>query len=102
MRSVRPGTVAFLSGARSTVRSIDGETIRPWEEIDVSPARSMMSFNSSSVLNLGGGLALVDTTGLGPTSAKKRLCCSGTIRRRRTGGPLEMCAHWRSPRPDEL
>lgn len=70
VRSVRPGTVAFLSGARSTVRSIDGETIRPWEEIDVSPARSMMSFNSSSVLNLGDGVRLVAIYGVGPDNQR--------------------------------
>jgi BNR repeat protein len=66
VRSVRPGTVAYLSGARSTVRSMDGETIRPWTEIDVSPGRSMMTFNSSSVLNLGGGVRLVAIYGVGP------------------------------------
>lgn len=66
VRAVRPGTVAYLSGARSTVRSMAGETIRPWTEIDVSPARSMMTFNSSSVLNLGGGVRLVAIYGVGP------------------------------------
>ena len=66
VRPVRPGTVAYLSGARSTVRTMDGETIRPWKEIDVSPGRSMMAFNSSSVLNLGGGVRLVAIYGVGP------------------------------------
>ncbi len=66
VRTVRPGTVAYLSGARTRVRSMDGETVRPWREIDVSPARSMMSFNSSSVLNLGDGIRLVAIYGVGP------------------------------------
>ncbi len=64
--SVRPGTVAYLSGARSTVRSIQGETIRPWTEIDVPPGGGMMTFHQASTLNLGGGLRLVAIYGTGP------------------------------------
>lgn len=66
VRSVRPGTVAYLSGARSTVRDLDGKTIRPWSEIEVPQAKSTMNFNSSSVLNLAGGLRLVAIYGTGP------------------------------------
>ncbi len=66
VQSVRPGTVAYLSGARSTVRSIEGETIRPWTEIEVPPGGGMMTFHQASTLNLGGGLRLVAIYGTGP------------------------------------
>ena len=75
VRTVRPGTVAYLSGARSTVQSLDGKTIRPWREIEVPSGSSMMTFNSSSVLNLGGGV--YDSwlfTALGRTSSEVPLC----------------------------
>ncbi len=66
VRFVRPGTVAYLSGARSMVRSVDGETIRPWQEIEVPPASGMMTFHQASRLNLGGGVRLVAIYGTGP------------------------------------
>jgi len=56
---VRPGTVAYLSGARSMVRTVDGETVRPWQPIDVPPGGGMMAYNQSAYLNLGGGVRLV-------------------------------------------
>ena len=66
VRAVRPGTIAYLSGARSTVRSIDGRTVRPWTEIDVSPGGGMMTFHQAAYLNLGGGVRLVGIYGTGP------------------------------------
>ena len=59
VRSVRPGTVAYLSGARSMVRTINGETIRPWSEIEVPPGGGMMTFHQAATLNVGGGVRLV-------------------------------------------
>ncbi len=70
VRTVRPGTVAYLSGARSTVRGLDGKTVRPWSEIEVPQAASTMNFNSSSLLNLGGGMRLVAIYGTGPNKQR--------------------------------
>ena len=66
VRPVRPGTVAYLSGARFTVRTIDGETVRPWCEIDVPPGGGMMTFHQASHLNMGNGVRLVAIYGTGP------------------------------------
>lgn len=66
VRFVRPGTVAYLSGARSMVRSVDGKTIRPWQDIEVPPGGGMMTFHQASRLNLGGGVRLVAIYGTGP------------------------------------
>ena len=66
VRAVRPGTVAYLSGARSTVRSIDGKTIRPWTEIEVPPGGGMMTFHQAAYLNVGDGVRLVGIYGTGP------------------------------------
>ncbi|NOX55543.1 MAG: hypothetical protein GXP27_14120, partial [Planctomycetes bacterium] len=59
VRAVRPGTVAYLSGARSMLRTIDGKTIRPWQPIKVPPGGGMMAYNQSAYLNAGGGVRLV-------------------------------------------
>jgi hypothetical protein len=59
VRTVRPGTVAYLSGARSAVRAIDGKTIRPWQSVDVPPGGGMMAYNQSAYLNVGDGVRLV-------------------------------------------
>ncbi len=66
VRAVRPGTVAYLSGARFTVRSITGETIRPWTEIEVPPGGGMMTFHQAAYLNLGNGVRLVGVYDTGP------------------------------------
>ncbi|MHB8900281.1 MAG: sialidase family protein [Thermoguttaceae bacterium] len=66
MMAVRPGTVAYLDGAHYAVRSIEGEMIRPWTDIDVPPGGGMMSFHQASILNLGGGVRLVAIYGTGP------------------------------------
>ncbi|MBC8874178.1 MAG: exo-alpha-sialidase [Planctomycetes bacterium] len=66
VRAVRPGTVAYLSGARFTVRSITGETIRPWAEIDVPPGGGMMNFHQAAYLNLGNRVRLVGIYDTGP------------------------------------
>ena len=66
VREVRPGTVAYLSGARFTVRSITGETIRPWTEIEVSPGGGMMTFHQAAHLKLGDGVRLVGIYDTGP------------------------------------
>lgn len=55
VRTVRPGTIAYLSGARSMVRSISGETVRPWTEIEVPRGGGMMAFHQAAYLNLDGG-----------------------------------------------
>lgn len=66
VRSVRPGTIAYLSGARSMVRTIGGEIIRPWTEIDVPQGGGMMNFNQASYLNLGNRVRLVAIYDTGP------------------------------------
>ncbi len=66
VRAVRPGTVAYLSGARSRVRGMGGETIRDWTEIDVPGGGGMMTFHQASYLNLGDGIRLVAIYGTGP------------------------------------
>jgi len=63
---VRPGTVAYLSGARFTVRSMTGETIRPWTEIEVPPGGGMMNFHQAAYLNLGSRVRLVGIYDTGP------------------------------------
>jgi len=70
MRAVRPGTVAYLSGARSMVRTLDGEVIRPWTEIEVPPGGGMMTFHQAAYLNLGGGVRLVAIYGTGPENRR--------------------------------
>jgi photosystem II stability/assembly factor-like uncharacterized protein len=70
VRTVRPGTVAYLSGARSTVRSIGGDTVRPWTEIEVPRGGGMMTFHQAAYLNLGDGVRLVGVYDTGP--AKRR------------------------------
>lgn len=72
VRSVRPGTVAYLSGAHSMVREIDGRVVRPWTEIEVPPGGGMMTFHQAAYLNVGGGVRLVaiyDTGAAGQRSA---------------------------------
>ncbi len=66
VRKVRPGTVAYLSGAHSMVRSIDGRIIRPWSDIKVPPGGGMMTFHGSAYLNLGDGVRLVAIYNTGP------------------------------------
>lgn len=66
VRAVRPGTVAYLSGAHAMVRSIDGQTVRPWTEIAVPPGGGMMGFNQAASLNLGDGARLVAIYDTGP------------------------------------
>jgi hypothetical protein len=66
VRAVRPGTIAYLSGARSTVRSIGGQTVRPWTEIEVPPGGGMMTFHQAAYLNFGGGVRLVGIYDTGP------------------------------------
>jgi hypothetical protein len=69
VRSVRPGTVAYLSGARSMVRTINGETIRPWREIEVPQGGGMMTFHQAATLNVG-GVRLVAIYGTGPENQR--------------------------------
>lgn len=66
VRTVRSGTIAYLSGARSTVRSIGGETVRPWTDIEVPPGGGMMTFHQAAYLNVGDGVRLVGLYGVGP------------------------------------
>ena len=66
VRAVRPGTIAYLSGAGSTVRSIGGQTVGPWTEIEVPPRGSMMTFHQAAYLNLGGGVRPVGIYDTGP------------------------------------
>lgn len=66
VRRVRPGVVAYLSGAHFTVRNLEGQTIRPWTEIEVPPGGGMMTFHQAAYLNLGDGVRLVGIYGTGP------------------------------------
>ncbi len=66
VRNVRPGTIAYLSGARSMVRTLDGETVRPWTEIKVPDGGGMMTFHQAAYLNVGDGVRLVGIYGTGP------------------------------------
>jgi hypothetical protein len=66
VRAVRPGTVAYLSGARSMVRSLSGEVVRPWTEIAVPSGGGMMTYHQAAYLNLGDGVRLVGIYGTGP------------------------------------
>ena len=59
VRKVRPGTVAYLSGARSMVRSIQGRTVRPWRPIEVPSGGGMMAYNQAAYLNVGDRVRLV-------------------------------------------
>jgi SAM-dependent methyltransferase len=70
VRDVRPGTVAYLSGARSMVRSIGGEVVRPWADIEVPPGGGMMTFHQAAYLNLRDGVRLVAIYGVGPASCR--------------------------------
>ncbi len=86
VRDVRPGTVAYLSGARSMVRSIGGQVIRPWTEIEVPPGGGMMTFHQAAYLNLGDGVRLVGIYGTGPTGRR-----SAFVLRTEDDGETWMC-----------
>jgi hypothetical protein len=66
VRSVRPGTVAYLSGARSMIRSIHGEVVRPWSEIPIPRGGGMMTFHQAAYLPVGDGVRLVAIYDTGP------------------------------------
>ena len=73
IRTVRPGTVAYLSGAHSTVLSIQGEIIRPWTEIEVPPGAGVMTFHQAAYLNVGDGVRLVGIYDTGPYGRRSAL-----------------------------
>ena len=91
VRAVRPGTVAYLNSACFTVRSITGETIRPWTEIEVPPGGGMMTFHQAAYLKLGHGVRLVGIYNTGPDQRRSAMCYA-----RRTMATVGPVCRWRS------